>query len=225
MITTSTSAGKEVLKIRLINDLVRISQFLSWIILFPTLNLLFNIEVKGRSNLESQSPPFIIAANHFSYYDSFMFRIILGLFTRNLPLRFMAVREFNSIPLNILYRIGLIPFIYLIFGVFTVTPGAGLKQNLETATDILKNGGNVLIFPEGQINSRGIGTLRKGAVVLSKLTNCTLVPVVFVPGKKRLFRRTIKINIGEPLLQNLVFSAEEGTQILRTKMIKLYEEI
>ena len=130
---------------------LRISQFLTWPIAFLYFHFLYRVNIHGRENLKKGEDPFIIIVNHISFADSFLFRLILGFSTPHLPLRFMAVRRFSWRWLNFLADIGVIDFIYGIFGVFVVVPGLGIEKNLEEAKRIIGRKGNIVIYPEGKI--------------------------------------------------------------------------
>jgi 1-acyl-sn-glycerol-3-phosphate acyltransferase len=212
-------------RIKLENFLIECTQFLSWPLFYLIFNILFRVEIEGEENLQKIGNAFIITANHISFFDSFILRIIGGIFNPLLPLRFMAVKKFNFRFLNILYSVGIIPLVYLLFGVFTVVPGAGLKRNLEKPIQILKNGGNVLIYPEGQINKENsISEFKSGAVVLAQLTHAPVLPIVFrINSGNLILRKTLKIRIGVPMFFSGEVSTLDSIQVLRRNMIKMYD--
>src|SRR4051812_47090874 len=119
---TTTTADNVVLSIaagHLIRDkqgfrtvFLRISQFLTWPILFVFFHLFYRLKIRGRENLHLVSSPLIFIANHVSISGSFLFRLVVGFSTTYLPLRFMAVRRFNMKALNILVDIGFVDFLY-----------------------------------------------------------------------------------------------------------------
>ncbi|MEI8249350.1 MAG: 1-acyl-sn-glycerol-3-phosphate acyltransferase, partial [Candidatus Taylorbacteria bacterium] len=85
---------------RLITQFAQITQFITWPFLWFISHVLFRIHISGREYITSAQSPFIIISNHTSFYDSFLFRLILGCWTSKLPLRFMAVRKFKWPILN-----------------------------------------------------------------------------------------------------------------------------
>ena len=185
---------------RIINFFAKINQFLTWPIVFFIYNSIYKIEIRGRENLTKAKSPLIIIANHISYYDSFIFRLILGHNSNLLPLRFMAVKKFDNSWMNVLSAIGIIDFIYSLFGVFTVIPGLGINKNLERAQKIIKSGGNVVIYPEGKVNHNGdIGQFKDGAAVLCKRTQVSVIPVVFRKIKSGGLRQNMIINVGREI--------------------------
>jgi 1-acyl-sn-glycerol-3-phosphate acyltransferase len=210
-------------KERFIDNFARVTQFLTWPFLFVVFNLVFDLEIKGRRNFRSVRNPFIIVSNHISFYDSFLFRLALGLWTPHLPLRFMAVRKFDWRFLNLLAAIGVIDFVYSLFGVFTIVPGLGIDKNLHEAREIIKSGGNVVIYPEGKIVvEKGIGPFKKGAAVLTVQTGVSVIPVSIRDRGGRL-RRRISINVGGPMNILSGRSTEEITESFRAAVVGLYE--
>jgi 1-acyl-sn-glycerol-3-phosphate acyltransferase len=178
----------------------KITQYLTWPILFPLFSLFYRINIHGEENLNKIASPFIIIANHISFYDSFLFRLIIGRHISLLPLRFMAVKRFDWKFLNFLERIGIIDLLYFLFGVLVVVKGRGLKRNLEESIKIIKAGGNVVIYPEGKIVSDGnIGEFKIGAAILAQKTGVAVLPVSFGLGKRFFIRRGLDINIGAPV--------------------------
>jgi 1-acyl-sn-glycerol-3-phosphate acyltransferase len=192
----------------------RVTQIFSWPIPFVFFNVFFKLKITGRENLKEIKSPFIIISNHISYYDSFSLRLIFGIFTLKLPLRLMAVKEFNSKCMNFLARIGIIDIVYALFGVFVVVPGLGIKRNLEEAIGIIKNGGNVVMYPEGSImEGNKIGEFKKGAAVLALKTGAPVLPISMRLGKEGLFRREFIINIG-----NVIKVDQRDSSITITQM-------
>lgn len=209
---------------RLTNDFARVTQFLTWPFLFVIFHIFFRIKVRGRENFDGVVDPFIIIANHTSFYDSFLFRLALGFNTSHLPLRFMAVNKFRWRSLNFLSSIGVIDFVYSLFGVFTIVPGRGIEANLEKARRIIAIGGNVVVYPEGKIFiERGIGPFKKGAAVLARRTGAKVVPVSFKAGSREFIRRKLVITVGQSIAVPDDISDEAATAILRDKVIGLYE--
>lgn len=175
------------------------SQWITWPFLFVYFNIRYDLSIRGKSNFSVLKSPFLIIANHINTSDSFLFRLILGLWTPHLPLRFMAVRKFNSKWLNWLAEIGFIDFIYSLFGVFTVVPGRGLQKNLEEARNLIYSGNNLVIYPEGTMNTSGtLIPFKPGAGVLVHQMKCAVIPVGFVIDKGPI-RPRLTIIVGEAI--------------------------
>ena len=205
---------------------LRISQFLTWPIAFVYFHIFYRLRVNGRGNFKNVTSPFIIIVNHFSFVDSFLFRLILGFATPHLPLRFMAVEKFSWRWLNFLSNIGVIPFIYSIFGVFVVVPGMGLHKNLEKARKIISRKGNIVIYPEGKIvKDNVIAPFKSGAAVLAIETGTPVVPVSLRLGKRKWIRKELIVNVGEAILVSSDSSIENTVNRFYNKIILLYSEI
>lgn len=202
---------------------LRISQFMTWPIAYVYFHLFYRLRVDGRENLGKIKRPFIIIVNHFSFADSFLFRLILGFATPHLPLRFMAVEHFSWKWLNFLSDIGVISFIYSIFGVFVIVPGRGLHKNLEKAMEIIGRDGNVVIYPEGKIvTDQAIAPFHSGAAVLAIETGAPVVPVSLRLGARRVFRKALTVNIGEPIIVRSESKVEDTVKRFYDAVIGLY---
>ncbi len=202
----------------------RLTQFLSWPIAFIYFNLFFKLRISGRENLINVSSPFIIISNHVAFYDSFVFRLVLGAFTKKLPLRFMAVNRFKSWYLNFLARIYIIDLIYIIYGVFVVVKGRGIEKYLEEAIRIIKNGGDVVIYPEGSIvHGDEIEPFKLGAAVLAKKTGVPVIPMSMrINGG--CFRKEYIINVGQKIIVDTTLSAKDISAVFYAEVKKLYQK-
>lgn len=163
--------------------------------------------------------PAIIIANHISFYDSFLLR--LSVYWKKFRVYFMGVRKFNSATLQFLNFIGLIPIVYYLFGVFTVTPGLGLDRNLDVFKRILSQNSAVFIFPEGSINTKTtLVPFKRGAAVLAIQTGVSVLPVGFYREKLG-GRDKIKISIGNPMVFKQSDSVDEVNKQLQDSVAKL----
>lgn len=201
----------------------RLTQFLSWPIAFVYFNLFFKLKINGRKNLTNVSSPFIIISNHVASYDSFVFRIVLDAFTKKLPLRFMAVKNFKSWYLNLLSKLFIVDIIYVIYGVFVVIKGRGIEKNLEEAIRIIENGGNVVIYPEGSIVHSGeIEPFKLGAAVLAKKTMAPVIPIS-MRINRGCFRCEYTINVGSKIVVDKNQSVDEINDLFFEKVKSLHD--
>lgn len=209
---------------KLRTKLLRLSQFLTWPLLYIYFHTFFRLRIRGTHNLSSIRAPFILIANHVAMYDSFLFRLALGFITPHLPIRFMAVRRFNFPLLNFFSDIGVVDFVYALFGAFIVVPGQGIDKNLAEARMILRSGGNVAIFPEGKIVEKGrVAPFKKGAAVLAAETGVLVVPVAFRFGSRYFFRKSLAISIGEPMTISRGTSVESMTNRFYAEVNGMFE--
>lgn len=210
---------------KFIKNFTRITQFLTWPFLYILSIIFFRIKIKGRENLINIKTPFVLVANHINFYDSFLLRLALGPFTPHLPLRFMAVKKFNWKFLNLLSSIGVIDFIYILFGVFTIVPGRGIEENTKEAIYIIENGENVVIYPEGKIVIKGeVSQFKKGAALIASKTGASVLPLSFKIKKNGAIREKIYINIGREIKVEKGSSIEELTDNFYQAVNNLYRE-
>jgi len=101
-----------------------------------------------------------------------------------------------------LFRIPVLGSLLRGIGMFPVDRQGGGAAAVKGAMKFLKAGGKVGIFPEGtRIHSEEESEAKTGAVRLAARFEVPVVPV-YVPRKKRLFRRN-HIAIGEPYFVEL----------------------
>lgn len=201
------------------------TQFFSWFVFWPLYNLLFKVEYHGRENLKGLKGPLIMVSNHTRFYDSFIYRIIVGPFSKLLPMRFMAVIRFTDPFLNFVKKTGIIHFVYSLFGVFVIEIGQGLNKNLKRAKDILKNKGVVAMFPEGDLVYNGeVKMFRRGVSALA-LSNHTKVLPMHINIKEgnllKLRRGSIIVNIGKAHYLETHSTYEQLAEGLRQEVIEL----
>ncbi|MCF7865096.1 MAG: 1-acyl-sn-glycerol-3-phosphate acyltransferase [Candidatus Pacebacteria bacterium] len=201
------------------------TQFFSWFIFWPLYNSLFKIEYHGRENLKKLKGPLIMVSNHNRFYDSFLYRIIVGLFSPLLPMRFMAVIKFTDKFMSLVKKTGIIHFVYSLFGVFVVEQGLGLNKNLKRAKNILKNKGVVAMFPEGRLNRGTDVALFKRGVSALALSNHTKVLPMHISIKEGNFmkfkRGSIVVNIGKAHYLETHSTYEQLAEGLRQEVIEL----
>ncbi len=202
------------------NTYYKLTQFLVWPIVYIPSLIFFKLRITGKENLVNLKSPFIVASNHISIYDAFLFRLIFPF--HYLPLRFMAVKEFEWKFLNFLAKIKIIDFVYALFGVFIIVKGRGVPKNLAESKKIIKLGGNVAIYPEGRINkSEIISNFKFGAVMLAQQTGAPIVPISFKLERGQHLRRLLKINIGAPF----TISGAENIIVSTANLQKLIEKL
>jgi len=224
---TTEIRSSRTLKEKARSHLAKVAQFLTWPFLFIFFHTFFRLKMLGVKNLKTVSTPFIIIANHVGWYDSFLFRLTLGIFTPHLPLRFIGVKKFDWPFLNFMRMIGVVEIVYAILGVVTIIQGENRGGGVEKIRSVLEGGDSVVIYPEGGINrSDTIEEFRTGAAVLAIQTSVPVVPVAFHLRRIRGFvRPVLSMNIGLPIEVGTQSDPRKLTGSLRETTQRLFKEL
>lgn len=162
----------------------------------PLVRFLFPIRMEGAENLP-QDRPVMLCANHSSAWDPILF--VAGIRT-GYPLRIMAKKQLLQIPV--------VGKVLELIGAFAVDRGNSDILAVKTAIQSLKQGWNLLIFPEGtRVKEPGRAPVKGGAAMMAIRSGVEMVPV-FIDTTKRLFRR-VNIIIGKPYQP--VYTGRKGT--------------
>jgi 1-acyl-sn-glycerol-3-phosphate acyltransferase len=160
-------------------------------IVAPFLRLYFRMHISGAEHLPATGAA-IIAPNHKSFLDSFFIAVC----TRR-HVRFMAKTELIEARYGrLLVRLGAFP----------VRRGQSDEDALETAHEILRQGGLLALFPEGTRvrDPEGLGHPRRGAGRIALEMGVPLVPCA-ITGTERLFAgplprpRRVQVAFAEPI--------------------------
>jgi 1-acyl-sn-glycerol-3-phosphate acyltransferase len=177
----------------------------------PYMKLVYALKIEGAENIP-ETGPVIIAPNHKSFWDAFF--VAAG--TRR-PIRFMGKNElFEGRTGKLLIRLGAFP----------VRRGASDAAAIETAREILRDGGLLALFPEGtRVRDPTIlGKPHKGAARLALETGATIVPCA-ITGTEKLFAGPlprpgrVRVSFGEPIPP-----AEPGTEPTPEAAAELVDE-
>lgn len=177
------------------------NKFLSWlsqIFLVPLLKIIFVKEVRGEENIPNRN--FILASNHESHLDQLANGVIC------VPRRFYYIGQVDAYKgLEKFFR----DFVYFLGGVIGLdrTSKESKKKVVQKSIDVLKDGGSLIIYPEGTRTRTGeMGKGKWGVAKLLFETGVPLLPVALdgtfelMPPKGKLkIKKRIKINIGKPL--------------------------
>jgi len=156
-------------------------------VLGPIVRLLFPCKVEGLENIAA-GERLVLCPNHASGWDPILLCISLP---RTFRIRMMAKKELMDVPV--------LGWIVKKLGAFGIDRGGADLAALKTAIKAVKDGENLLIFPEGtRVEKEGDARAKGGVVMIAMRTGASLVPVS-VGGKKRIFKTT-RIVFGEPYL-------------------------
>jgi 1-acyl-sn-glycerol-3-phosphate acyltransferase len=138
----------------------------------------------------------------------------------------MAVERFDWRWLNFLADIGVIAFIYGLFGVFVIVPGRGLAKNLEEAKRLIARNQNIVIYPEGGIvTDHIIGKFKPGAAALSTEVGVPVLPISLRLNGCNFLRRKLTVNIGEPMDVSADANQVETTNRFYDAMNNLFDRV
>lgn len=191
--------------------------FIVWPLAGVVLRILFKIEIRGRENLAGVRPPLIIASNHKTLIDGFLLMIALPWLSPVLPGRYMTEEfEFRARALRILARLRILRFFYILTGGFPSKRGQGIENAIKIPAAILKNGGTVLMFPEGKlVRENSLGQFYHGTSALVLAATVSILPVYI-----KVSRGKFTITFGKVFSLETA-SKEEGTEILKKKIEEL----
>lgn len=165
-------------------------------------------KVLGRENFPDGAA--VVCANHSGMVDPFYMAFALP---PRYHLCLMAKKElFKFKPLGAVLR-GI--------GTFPVDRESTDLEAMKTALNVLKSGKKLGIFPEGTRTSEdGAVSPKVGAVRMAQKTGAPVVPM-FIPRKKRWFRRNTVV-VGEPYtIEKRRMSHEEMEKIADELMDKI----
>ncbi|MHB0977203.1 MAG: lysophospholipid acyltransferase family protein [Candidatus Aquicultorales bacterium] len=133
-------------------------------IISPLFKLFYRIEVRGIENLQSAGALF--ASNHKSYLDP----VLVGYSVYPKRLHYMAKAELWKIP--VLGRT------ISALNAFPVNRGGFDRKAVVKALELLREGRDMLMFPEGtRIRRDGLGEARPGIAAIAIKAGVRIVPV------------------------------------------------
>lgn len=130
------------------------------------MNKYANIKASGLENLEGIKRPIIFICNHLSNSDALVLERVL----RKEDVTFVAGVKLSH---NATTNLGI-----HIVKTTTLKPNSADKEGITRIISILKNGGNILIFPEGtRSRTKSMIEAKKGILLIAKFSNASVVPV------------------------------------------------
>jgi len=188
-----------------------IQNFLVWPLASVILRFFYTIEIRGRENLAGVKPPLIVVSNHKTLLDGFIMVVSFPWLSPVLPGRYMTEEiDFRARALRILSKLKLLRLFYFLTGGFPSKRGQGIENAIKIPAKILKNGGTVLMFPEGfLIRGDELGYFYHGTSALALASKAPILPVFIKVSSKK-----FTITFGK-FFSLEAASMEEGTEILK----------
>jgi acyl-[acyl-carrier-protein]-phospholipid O-acyltransferase / long-chain-fatty-acid--[acyl-carrier-protein] ligase len=175
----------------------------------------FRYEFAQKNTLKYETTGIVLVGNHTSFIDWAFLQ--MGIEQK---IHFFIEKEIYEKPI-------LKPFLRF-FGALPID-SKNAKESFKKAIEILKNGGIVVIFPEGELTKNGqIGEFKKGFEFLAQKSGADVVPFClnglygsrFSKNRiKNIGVRNIGLIFGEKLSNCTPTSAREVVSALRLKLI------
>ena len=187
-----------------------------------------DLKIDGRENARNiKAGPLIIIANHKSFLDPLIIGLCFPFFSRIYPLRFIAKDTFFKNPIGWIF--------YKSVGAFPACKGQGLEASLQKPSQILREGGSVMFFPEGvRVREDSLGQPKIGVAKLASFfPEVPIIPVAIFNAHKvghlgLLYKRSrLRVKIGVPFAYNekaFQLPADTGIKILMGEIEKSYKE-
>ena len=187
-----------------------------------------DLKIDGRENARNiKAGPLIIIANHKSFLDPLIIGLCFPFFSRIYPLRFIAKDTFFKNPIGWIF--------YKSVGAFPACKGQRLEASLQKPSQILREGGSVMFFPEGvRVREDSLGQPKIGVAKLASFfPEVPIIPVAIFNAHKvghlgLLYKRSrLRVKIGVPFAYNekaFQLPAETGIKILMGEIEKSYKE-
>jgi 1-acyl-sn-glycerol-3-phosphate acyltransferase len=169
--------------------------------------LLFRLDVAGKENVPPTGP-LILMINHIDALDPFL---VVGSFPR-------AVTPMSKIEVFDLPLIGILARAY---GAFPIRRGQVDTRALRQALQVLREGGVLLIAPEGTRSpTYGLQRGKEGMALIAARSGAPIIPVGITGTEntggywRRLQRAPVRIAIGQP------FRLEPGSEQVRRSLLR-----
>lgn len=173
-------------------------------VVVPAIGLLAKIEIEGEEHLP-ESGPFVLAPNHYSEIDPLI--VAVATWRMGRAPRFMAKESLFRIPVvgAALRGLGMIP-------VARATSAAASGQALSQASELIRDGRGVIVYPEGSLTREpDLWPMRgkSGAVRVALAGSIPVIPLAtwgvqrIMPRYGKLsvwpLRKRVRIKLGPPV--------------------------
>ncbi len=190
---------------------MKLYSFIRLLVWIPV-RLSFNLRVKGLKNIPKQA--FVLCSNHISAVDPLLLAIAFPT-----PIHFVGKEE--------ILKNGFLRLIAKIAQIIPVARGTADLKAMRACMGVIKDGGNVGIFPQGtrtpekpKAESALPGT---GLIVLHTKAPVLPVSIITKDHKVRIFRKCT-ILIGEPILYEEYSKAGNSSEAAKYCFKKVCEQ-
>jgi 1-acyl-sn-glycerol-3-phosphate acyltransferase len=149
----------------------------AYALVVPLFRLLYRVRIRGREHVPEGAV--LLCANHTALKDPIFAAMVTGI---RRPLRFMAKAE--------LFRVPVLRAVVRWVNAFPVARGESDIGAVRQSVAVLKDGGRLLIFPDGRrVSARGESPPQLGAAMVAVRAGVPILPV-YISYPKHPFRRT-----------------------------------
>lgn len=184
--------------------------------------IFWGLKIHGVEHVTNIQKPILIIANHRTLLDSWLIGASLPFRSDFFPVRYIGGSKFNQ-PLQTLYSLGIITFIYRFFGAIAIPPEAmSLEEKIQPIVAALKRGEIVLMFPEGRRHYHdGIGEFKRGAAEVALRTGVPILPIAHRPIGNAGRKKTV-LAFGKPIRPIVQDNASAATAEFYSAIVRLY---
>lgn len=191
----------------------KVVSFIANKLLDTYINKYANIKTNGMEKIAHANSPIIFICNHLSNADG----IIMNRLLKDHNVTFVAGIKLTD---NKLTKLG-----FHVAKTINIKPNSADKEAISKIVNTLKQGNNIMIFPEGTRSRNGkMAEAKKGLLLMAKLSKATIVPMGIWGTEKLLpINETdmasekfnyadVNINIGEPIILPTKNDEEDKSQ-------------
>lgn len=148
----------------------------------------YHVKAEGKENLPKE-PGFIIASNHRTFADPPLIAAT------------SMCAKFSFIAKEELFHNKFFGWLIRKLGAFPVVRGSGDMKVISDSVERLREGRNLVIFPEGTRSKDGkLGRGKTGVALIAAKSGAMVVPAAVVfEGKKLHFRKKVIVRYGKPI--------------------------
>lgn len=170
----------------------------------PLFKFIYNPKVFNRDRIPTENGV-IFVSNHLNYYDQFPIISAIG----NRPIHFLTSTKMLALKRGLFYRLT---------GAVSIDRESKTdrRKSKEEISQLLVNGSNVFIFPEGRTNrnEKFLLDFKPGAVSIAQATGCPIVPIA-VNDNYKSEKGELCVRFGEPIRINPTDDVIEKTDYLK----------
>lgn len=173
-------------------------------------SLFFKLSVDGLENIDLNQH-YVVCANHSNAQDPFVLGGILPI-----EVRFMGKKE--------IFKNKIVAAFVTALGVFPVDRDNNDLKAIKMALKILKDKGNLALFPEGTRN-KGVEPLpvKSGVALLAVKTKTPVLPIT-IDGTFKFFK-PLKVSIHEPIVLDALYDQKAEPDVLEDMSQKIMQGI